>query len=89
MKWTAIICMLLFNLQLQAQNIQWASEVVEYSSQYMSTKYSADQVLGQPNSFPKGGDSKVSWSPKTEDGKLEFIKVKFENPMPVLQVVIY
>jgi len=89
MKKIAIICMVLFNLSLAAQNIQWASEVVEFSSQYMSTKYGANQVLGQPNSFPEGGDSKLSWSPKTEDGKLEYIKVKFENPMPVLQVVVY
>ena len=89
MKKIAIICTVLFNLSLGAQNIQWASEVVEFSSQYMSTKYSATQVLGQPNSFTKGGDSKLSWSPKEEDGKLEFIKVKFDHPMPVQQVVVY
>ena len=89
MKQIALIMMALISLSLQAQNIQWASEVVEFSSQYMSTKYSANQVLGQPNSFPEGGDSKVSWSPKDEDGKLEYIKVKFDNPMPVQQVVVY
>ncbi|RLD25787.1 MAG: OmpA family protein [Bacteroidetes bacterium] len=89
MKKLALICMALISLSLQAQNTQWASEVIEFSSQYMSTKYSADQILGQPNSFPKGGDSKLSWSPKDEDGKLEFIKVKFDNPMPVQQVVVY
>ena len=89
MKRIALFFMALISLSLQAQNTQWASEVIEFSSQYMSTKYSANQVLGQPNSFPKGGDSKLSWSPKEEDGKLEFIKVKFDNPMPVQQVVVY
>jgi len=89
MKFLLSFFLLILVLHLSGQNIQWASEVHEHSSQYMSTKYSAEQVLGPANVYPEGGDNKLAWSPKVTDGKIEFIKVGFATPMQISQIVIY
>ena len=80
-------CLFICNC-LYGQNIQWGYEVIEYSSQYMSTKYSAEQALGPANVYTQGGDNKLAWSPKDDDGKLEFIKVGFETPMKAIQIAV-
>jgi len=67
--------------------IQWASKVIEYSSQNNTTKYSAKQALGKPNAMPQGGDSYVAWAPGKKGSK-EFIHVGFDKPMKIKQVII-
>jgi OmpA-OmpF porin, OOP family len=89
MKKLAIIILNLFSISTYAQEIQWASKVIEFSSEYMGTKYSAEQALGKPNVYPAGGDSPLAWSPKYSDSKEDFIKVGFENPMQIQQIEIY
>jgi len=69
------------------QKIQWASRIIEYSSEYDSIKYSAKQSLGKPTVMPQGGSSKYAWSPSKKHNKYEFIKLGFE-PMKIKQVVI-
>lgn len=71
------------------QDIQWASKVIAFSTEYMGTKYAADQVLGKPNVYPTGGSSPSAWSPKYNDSKDEFVKVGFDIPMQIQQVAIY
>lgn len=74
-------------------SVQWASEVIAFSSEDQSEpnnkRYKAVQVLGKPNKLPAGGKSAVAWSPAAEnnpDG--EWIKVSFENPQKIRQVVV-
>jgi choice-of-anchor C domain-containing protein len=41
---------------------QWASAVVDFSSQWSGTEFSAAQTLGEPDSFAPGG-SVTAWAP--------------------------
>jgi outer membrane protein OmpA-like peptidoglycan-associated protein len=70
-----------------SQQIQWASKVIEFSSELTPIQYSAQQVLGKPNVLPAGGPNPNAWSPDRPKRK-EFIKVGFEKPIPVRQIAI-
>lgn len=70
-----------------AQDVQWASQVIEYSSQYGDKAFSAKQVLGKPNSLTYG-KSMVSWAQSSEEAGKEFIKVGFAVPINVQQVAV-
>ncbi len=67
--------------------VQWASEVMDKSSQDDDHVHAARWVLGWPNAVPQGGFSGAAWQPK-KDGNDEHIKVSFARPMPVSRVVI-
>ncbi len=84
---------LLAGATLFAQNVQWASRVIDYSSQYSDTTSSAEQILGRPNALPLGGDSPLAWAVGTDDSGYESdapasITVGFDRPMPIRQVAI-
>ncbi len=67
--------------------VQWATRVVEVSSEYTELEYSARQALLKPNILPSGGDNPNAWrayKPNTE----ETIKVEFDLPMPIEQIAI-
>jgi hypothetical protein len=70
-----------------SQDIQWASKVIEYSSELTPIQYSAEQVLGKPTVLPAAGESPTAWTPDRPNN-MEFIKVGFANPMKIRQVVI-
>ena len=70
-----------------SQDIQWASKVIEYSSELTPIQYSAEQVLGKPSVLPAAGESPTAWTPDRPNN-MEFIKVGFANPMKIRQVVI-
>jgi outer membrane protein OmpA-like peptidoglycan-associated protein len=67
--------------------VQWASKVIEVSSEYTELEYSARQVLLKPNVLPAGGTNPSAWRPfKPND--LEYIKVEFNLAMPIQQIAI-
>ncbi len=67
---------------------QYASSVIAYSTQYNTTNYSANQILGFPNQYPScSGDS--VWAASTENGGREFIMVGYSSPQPVNTIRIY
>lgn len=70
-----------------AQQVQWASEVIEFSSELTPLQYSAKQILGKPNVLPGGGESPNAWTPDRSN-KEEFVKVGFETPIKVRQISI-
>ncbi len=70
-----------------AQEVQWASQVLDYSSQFGKRQYSVKQVLGKPNVLPDLGASPNAWSPRKKD-KYEFVKVAFDRPTKIQQVAI-
>ncbi len=70
-----------------AQNVQWASEVIEFSSELSPMQYSATQALNKPNVLPHGGENPNAWTPKNPN-RVEFIKVGFANPMIIQQIAI-
>ncbi|HOU46597.1 MAG TPA: hypothetical protein PLL99_02270, partial [Chitinophagales bacterium] len=74
------VCVMLISLKTQAQ-VQWASKLIDFSSEYKddlirsnSTRWSASQVLGYPNSI-KYGSSQLAWTPQKQDGSKEFVTV--------------
>lgn len=67
--------------------VQWASSVIDFSSQYDTLQYSARQILGKPSVMPQGGKSPCSWAPADLNYE-DFIKVRFDNSMRVRQIVI-
>jgi outer membrane protein OmpA-like peptidoglycan-associated protein len=76
-----------------AQEVQWASEVQDFSSEYREEKYTKEfraiQVLGRPNKLPQFGSSFCAWSPATRSDTLgEWIKVGYKMPMHVRQIAI-
>ena len=86
-----VLCALLwvlFGISTYAQTTsQWASRVVDYSSELSELQGSAKQVLGKPNVLPAGGDNPSSWSPFNPN-TLEFITVQFDIQMPIEQIAI-
>ena len=74
-------------LGLQAQEVQWATKVIEYSSELTPVQYSAKQVLGKPNVLPSGGQSPNAWAPDKPKRK-EFLKVGFDKPMNIQQIAV-
>ncbi|HNP19268.1 MAG TPA: OmpA family protein [Fulvivirga sp.] len=72
---------------LNAQVVQWASEVIEFSSELTPVQYSAKQLLGKPNVLPAGGENPNAWTPERANKK-EFIKVGYANPIQIRQIAI-
>src|SRR3954471_15393691 len=69
------------------QTVQWASKVIEFSSQLTEVQYSAEQILGKPNVLPAGGQNPNAWTPDKPKRK-EFIKLGYEHPLEIQQVAI-
>lgn len=70
-----------------AQVVQWASSVVEFSSELTPIQYAARQALGKPNVLPAGGQSPNAWAPD-KPGRKEFLKLGFANPINIRQIAI-
>jgi OmpA-OmpF porin, OOP family len=76
---------------LFAQEVQWASQVISFSSELNRPRFSAEQVLGRPNKCPAWGDSPMAWAGKADrdySNTEERIKVGFAKPMQIQQVAI-
>ncbi len=72
---------------VSAQNVQWASEVIEFSSELSPMQYAANQALNKPNVLPNGGENPNAWTPKNPN-RVEFIKVGFTKPMIIQQIAV-
>lgn len=85
---------LLLTTHYCSAQVQWASKVIDFSSEYKddvirdnSTRWSASQVLGYPNTT-KYVSSQLAWTPKNQDNSKEFITVGFNTPQTVQQVIV-
>ena len=58
---------------------QYASSVINFSSQWSTASWSANQVLGASDTFGYG-DISTSWAPSPMNGSLEYITVGFQAP---------
>src|SRR6187549_2657820 len=83
---TLLVLTGIFSLS-KAQVVQWASKVVEFSSELTPIQYSASQALGKPNVMPAGGQSPNAWAPDKPKRK-EFLKLGFANPISIKQIAI-
>jgi OmpA-OmpF porin, OOP family len=78
---------LVFSIASHAQVVQWATKVIEFSSELTPVQYSAQQALGKPNVLPAGGQSPNAWAPD-KPGRKEFLKLGFERPLNIRQIAI-
>jgi OmpA-OmpF porin, OOP family len=78
-----------FIIQASAQNVQlqWASKVIEFSTELTPVQYSASQALGKPDVLPAGGQSPNAWTPDKPKRK-EFLKLGFAKPINIRQIAI-
>lgn len=89
MRTAAFLLALLLSANLQAQDVQWASEVVRFSTEFGRKQFSARQALGAPDKLPAAGESAVAWAPSTPDNPNgEFLHVGFASPQYVQQIGI-
>lgn len=84
-----LVSLLLANTYAKSQEVQWASSVLRFSSQYDKKEYSAAQVLGKPNKLPDIGASPCAWAPAKEESTVnEYVWVKFDRAIHVRQIAI-
>jgi outer membrane protein OmpA-like peptidoglycan-associated protein len=77
----------LYSLVSFSQSVQWASKVIEVSSELTPLQYSANQALGKPNVLPAGGQNPSAWTPD-KPKRAEFIKLGYTTPIQIQQVAI-
>lgn len=90
MKKSILLCSIFFILySVNAQQIQWASKIIKFSSDLGGKQNGIKRILGKPDAFPQGGSSANAWIPKNAlDGK-EVIEVGFEKPQTVKQIAVF
>lgn len=84
----AIIIYTLTISEVFSQNVQWAKQVVDYSSASGTKAYSAKQILGKPSVMPNFGKSAAAWSPSFPSGNFEWIRLSFDLPIYIKQILI-
>ena len=71
-----------------SQSVQWASEIIDFSSQSDDPTLSAEQVLGQPDAlFSDAEDRARAWQPNKKLA-LEDLVLGYSEPMQIQQVAI-
>ena len=84
-----ILIVWLFSMAAGAQQVQWASKVIKYTSDLGGKQYGIKRVLGKPDAFPQAGNSPNAWAPKTALNGWETLVVGFEKPQSVKQIAIF
>ncbi len=72
-----------------AQQIQWASKLIKFSSDLGGKQNGIKRILGKPDAFPQGGSSANAWSPKNALDGREVVVVGFEKPQTVMQIAVF
>jgi len=67
--------------------MQWADSVINFSSQFGDTGWSAAQALWAPNTLVYG-DFPTAWAPSSQNGTVETITLGFATPMYSIGAVI-
>lgn len=66
---------------------QVARSVIDFSSEYTTTSWSAAQALGAPNT-PTYGDSPTAWAPVPINGTTEFLTLGYDVPVYATGAII-
>lgn len=82
-----------YSPHLRAQQVQWASSVIGFSSEFSNTSYRGQyvskEILGKPSRYPVFGATPCGWtSAKENNPDGEWIKVGFAMPMNAAQVAV-
>jgi len=82
-----VLCLILTSSASYAQMVQWATKVIEFSSELTPVQYAAEQALGKPNVLPATGQNPSAWTPD-KPKRAEFIKLGYANPISIQQIAI-
>jgi len=88
MKRYLIYCFVLLNTTLFAQQVQWSSKILDFSTQFDTNDFSAVKLLGPPDVPSEGGRHPNAWMAKSPDTR-EFISVGFDTAVNVQQIAIF
>ena len=84
-----LLLFFLFTLfSVKAQQIQWASKLIKFSTDLGGKQNGIKRILGKPDAFPQGGSSANAWMPKNSLDGREIVEVGFEKPQMVKQVAV-
>ena len=84
---TVLVFVCVTSMTTSAQVVQWASKVIQFSTELTPAQYSAQQALGKPNVLPAGGQNPNAWAPDKPNRK-EFLKLGFDKPISIRQVAV-
>jgi outer membrane protein OmpA-like peptidoglycan-associated protein len=87
MKAYLVFLFTLFTGYSYAQDVQWAAEVIEYSSQFSGKDFSAAQATGPPNVLNLGGKDAEAWMASAPNNQ-EYLVFGFGTPVKARQIVI-
>lgn len=86
-----ITCFALFSLSFAySQEVQWATKVIEFSTELTPVQYAAEQALGKPNAMSRpgtGGQNPNAWTPD-KPKRTEFLKLGYDRPIQIQQIAI-
>jgi len=68
---------------------QYASVVLDFSSQFSSGNWSANKIIGEEDVYPNYGDFVNAWAPGTADGQREHLVVGFDTLQTIHTIEIY
>lgn len=88
-KFRFIILFFIVLNSIEAQQVQWASKLIKYSSDLGGKQFGIKRILGKPDVFPQGGYSANAWSPKKALDGREVIIVGFEKAQLVKQIAVF
>lgn len=81
-----------------AATTQWASKVIEVTTEHQQGEYGAIQLLGRPNAMPYGVESKYAWMPagyynirqrrQEESSMTQVLQLGYRTPMQVSQIAV-
>ncbi len=87
-KCLSLLCLIASSVPVSfGQSVQWATKVLDFSTELTPIQYSAQQALGQPNVLPGGGQNPGAWTPD-KPKRTEFIKLGYDQPMQIQQIAI-
>ena len=69
--------------------VVWATEILDRSSEYTQSSWSASQALGRPDVYPRAGDDPNAWAPEAADGGTEHITLALSEPQHASAVELY
>ncbi len=78
-----------FSQNIDSVSIRYAVGVTKFSSQYSQTNYSANQILGIPDTYPNYGDNAGAWASYTADSQREYLELKYADAEPIQCIAIY
>lgn len=86
----SILCLCLgFVHTIHAQSIQWADELIDFSSEKGPKLFSAAQALSAPNKYPNPTYTTCAWSPEFSDMRnTEYIHLGFRQPLVAKTICI-